>query len=82
MIFDLVFKRVWHLFEPQHLFPIVHLSRVEWHLDASTSVYEFDNVVRGQHVYKSAWTSLTDKTCKCILWEDNEHDKYAVNDPL
>ena len=27
---------------------------------ASTSVYEFDNVVRGQHVYKSAWTPLTD----------------------
>ena len=45
----------------------------------STSVYEFDNVVRGQHVYKSAWTPLTDKTRKCILREDNEHDKYAVN---
>ena len=82
MIFDLAFKRVRHLFEPQHLFPIVYLSRVEWHLDASTSVYEFDNVVRGQRVYKSAWTPLTDKTCKYILWEDNEHDKYAVNDPL
>ena len=49
---------------------------------ASTSVYEFDNVVRGQHVYKSAWTSLTDKTRKCILQEDNEHDKYAVNNRL
>ena len=32
---------------------------------ASTSVYEFDNVVKDQHVYKSAWTPLTDKTCKC-----------------
>ena len=39
---------------------------------ASTSVYEFDNVVRGQHIYKSAWTPLTDKTRKCILREDNE----------
>ena len=49
---------------------------------ASTSVYEFDNVVRGQHVYKRAWTPLTDKTCKCILREDNECDKYAVSNRL
>ena len=46
---------------------------------ASTSVYEFDNVVRGQHVCKSAWTSLTDwcsKTRKCIpVLEDDERDK-------
>ena len=42
---------------------------------ASTSVYEFDNMVRGQHVYKSAWTPLTDKMHKCILLEDNERDK-------
>ena len=47
--------------------------------DASTSVYEFDNVVRGQHVYKSAWTPLTDIVHKCILRVDNKHDKYAVN---
>ena len=47
---------------------------------ASTSDYELDNVVRGQHIYKSAWTPLTDKTArKCILREDNERDKYAVN---
>ena len=45
--------------------------------------YEFDNVVRSQHIYKSAWTPLTDKTaCQCILWEDNEHDKYAINNQL
>ena len=49
---------------------------------ASTSVYEFDNVGRGQHVYKSAWTPLTDKRCKCLLWEDNERDQYAVNNRL
>ena len=42
---------------------------------ASTSVDEFDSVVRGQHAYKNPWTPLTDKTCKCILREDNEHDK-------
>ena len=50
---------------------------------ASTSVYKFNNVVRGQHVYKSAWTTFTDKmVCKYILWEDNKHDKYAVNNRL
>ena len=51
---------------------------------ASTSVYEFDNIVRGQHVYKSAWTLLTDwcsKIRKCILVrKDDECDKYAIND--
>ena len=46
---------------------------------ASTSVYEFDSVFRGQNVYKSVWTSLTDwcnKTRKCIpVQEDDERDK-------
>ena len=49
---------------------------------ASTSVYEFNNVVRGQYIYKSAWTPLTDKMRKCTLREDNEHDKYPVNNQL
>ena len=49
---------------------------------ASTSVYEFNSVVRCQHIYKSIWTLLTDKTCKCVMWEDNKHDKYAVNNQL
>ena len=53
---------------------------------ASTSINEFDDVVRGQHVYKSVWTLLTDwcsKTRKCILVrEDDERDKYAINDWL
>ena len=52
----------------------------------STSVYEFDSVARGQHVYKSVWTLLTDwciKTRKCIpVREDNERDKYTINDRL
>ena len=51
--------------------------------DASTSVDEFDSVVRGQHVYKSVWTSLSNwcsKTRKCTLVrEDDERDKYAIN---
>ena len=51
---------------------------------AGTSVYECDSMFRGQHVYKSVWTSLIDwcsKTRKYILvWEDDEHNKYTVND--
>ena len=49
---------------------------------ASTSVCEFDSVVRGQQGYKTASTPLTYKTHKCILQEDNECDKYIVNDRL
>ena len=49
-------------------------------VSASSSIYKFDNMVRGQHVYKNAWTPLTDKTCKCILWEDKKYAKYAVKD--
>ena len=49
---------------------------------ARNSVYEFDSVVRAQHIYKNAWTPLTDKMRKCILWEDNERNKYTVNDRL
>ena len=47
---------------------------------ASISVNKFDSMVRGQHVYKSVWTPLTDKMCKCILQEDNECNIYAIND--
>ena len=51
---------------------------------ASTSVYEFDSMVRGQVIYKSVWTSLTDwcsKTLKCIpVREDDERDKCAIDD--
>ena len=52
--------------------------------DVSTSFYEFDSVVRGQHIYKRVWTSLTDwcsKTRKSILvHEDDKGDKYDIND--
>ena len=49
---------------------------------ASTSVYTFSSVVSGKYEYKSAWISLTDKTCKCIMWEGNKCNKYMVNDQL
>ena len=48
----------------------------------SISVAEFDSVIRGQHVYKSVWIPLTDKMHKHIMWEDNECDKYVVNNWL
>ena len=28
-------------------------------------------MIRAQHVDKSAWNPVTDKTCKCTLWESN-----------
>ena len=46
---------------------------------ASTGVYKFSSVVRGQHVYNSVWMSLTDETHKL---EDNNCSEYAVNDRL
>ena len=76
MIFDPAFKQVQCLFELWHKFPVVHLSMVEWlQASASTSVYKFDSIVRGQHVHKSVWTSLTDwcsKTCKCIPVQEDD----------
>ena len=50
---------------------------------ASTSVYELGSMIRGQHVYKSVWTLLTNwssKTRKCIpVQEYDERDK-SIND--
>ena len=49
---------------------------------ASISVYEFDIVVRGQHVYKSVgFHSLCAKLVNCIpVLEDEKHDKHAIKD--
>ena len=41
---------------------------------ASTSVYEFDGVVIGQHIYKHVWSSLTDKSISASMEEDKEHE--------
>ena len=53
---------------------------------ASTSVYEFDSMVRGQDIYISVWTSLTDWCSKTRKWtlvqKDGERDKYTINDRL
>ena len=52
----------------------------------STSVYEFNSMVRRQDVYKSVWTLLTDWCSKTRKWipvrKDDERDKYAINDQL
>ena len=57
MIFDPTFKRVRCLSNPGF---ISYCSPVQGRMaGASTSVYEFDSVVRGQHVYKNSWTPLT-----------------------
>ena len=65
----------------QTLVFISHCSPVQGRMaGASISVCKFDSVVKGQQGYKTASTPLTDKTHKCILQEDNERDKYAVND--
>ena len=34
---------------------------------------------KAQHIYKSVWTTLTDKVHKYIMEEDgNKHDEYTV----
>ena len=48
---------------------------------ASTGVYGLDSMVRGQNVYESVWNAESERQkemCKYIMWEDIEHDKYAV----
>ena len=44
----------------------------------SCSVYEFDSVVRGHHIYKTVWTAMIDETLQVALEDTNEHDEYAI----
>ena len=46
---------------------------------ANTIAYAFSSVVSDQYKYNCAWTSLTDKTCKSIMWEGNKCNEYIVN---
>ena len=59
MIFDPAVKQVWHLLRLKHLFPIVHLPRVEWQVPVpvfkslivcleanSFKVYEFHSLTK------------------------------------
>ena len=46
--------------------------------DISTSVYEFDSVVRGHHIYKTVWTQPIDEMLQ-VAWEDtNKHSEVTV----
>ena len=47
--------------DPGILLPIAYLSRVEWQVLFMIGVYDVDSMVRGQHVYKSIWTPLTNQ---------------------
>ena len=82
MIFDPACKRVRRLFKPQHLFPNVHLSRVEWQVlvPVFTSLIVWLEASMFIKVY--GLHSLTKRVAKCIMWEDNKHDKYTVNHRL
>ena len=63
MIFDPAFKPViprLSIQTPQRLFSIVHLSRVEYKVLVPVLTIEIDNLVGGQHIYKSAWTHSSD----------------------
>ena len=44
---------------------------------ASTGVYKFDSMVRGQHFDNSVWMPLTDETH--IKLEENKFNEYTVN---
>ena len=50
---------------------------------ASTSVYEFNSVARGQYVMKvHTFHSLTKSAVASCGKEDHECDKYCVNNQL
>ena len=44
----------------------------------SCSVYDFDSIVRGHHVYKTIWTPVIYETLQVAREDMNEHDEYAV----
>ena len=45
---------------------------------ANTDVYEYDGVVRIQHIYKTVWFQLTDETLHVALEGTNEHNKINI----
>ena len=79
MIFDLAFTQVWHLFRPRRLFPNDYMSMVEWQVPVTLFMSSVVSLEANTYIKAYGLHSLT-KPSKCIMWEDNEHDKYAVND--
>ena len=54
---------------------------------ASTSVYEADSMVKGQHVYEVYGLYSLTSVVKLVsvsgpVQEDDEYDKYAINNRL
>ena len=66
MIFDPAFKRVQRLFKIRHLFPIVHLSRVEWQVLVPMLMSLIAWLPANTFIRTSVWAPFTDKTCNCI----------------
>ena len=42
------------------------------------SLYEFDSLIRGYHVYQHIWTPVEGETYSCTREPGNEHDRNAV----
>ena len=72
-IFDPAFKRVRCLFRPQYLFPIVHLSRVEWQVLVPVFTSLIVCLDANMYIKVHRLHSLTKHT-SAILREGNEHD--------
>ena len=82
MILDPACKRVQCLFKSQHLFPNVHLSRVEWQVLVPVFISLITWLEANTLIKVHELRSVTDKMHKCILQDDNERDEYAVNNRL
>ena len=72
---------VQRLFRPWHLFLSVHLSMVEWQVPVASFMSSIAWLEANTFIKAYGLDSLT-KPSKCIMWEDNKHDKYTVNDDL
>ena len=79
--FDQESKWVRHLFRPWHLFPSVHLSRVEWQVPVTLFMSSIVWLEVNMFINVYGLHSLT-KPSKSIMQEDNKHYKYAVNKQL
>ena len=74
----LVFKRVWHLFRPPCLFPIVHLFKIK----TQVLMQVFTSLIAWLEAFtfiKLHGLHSSMRCCKCIMQEDiNEHDESSV----
>ena len=73
MIFDPAFKRVQCLFRPQHLFPIVHLSRIEWQvlILVFTSLIAWLEPLCLYHNASYSWDDIFTNFTKKVAFREN-----------